>query len=153
MGFCVWHARVKCVWESVAQLKCLSLMGMTLPSAVQPSCVGIMCLCIFVLGTWIFSQWFIFSFLLYFWSPAPSFSLPFHTTSKGWFVSSVANRSSSPQTWATSYKCHVVWLRHCRRPLTSVCLSYIQNKKPNDGNNEVFVFFWIHFELDGISFS
>lgn len=37
-----------CVWETVAQLaqlKCLSLMGMTLPSAVQPSCVG---KCVFV---------------------------------------------------------------------------------------------------------
>lgn len=46
MGLCIWPARVRvCVWETVAQLKSLSLMGMTLPSAVHPSCVG---KCVFV---------------------------------------------------------------------------------------------------------
>lgn len=32
--------RVKCVWETEAELECLLLMGLTLLSAVQPCCVG-----------------------------------------------------------------------------------------------------------------
>ena len=40
LGLCMGLARVKCVWETAAQLKYPSLMGMTLPSAVQTFRVG-----------------------------------------------------------------------------------------------------------------
>lgn len=40
--------RVKCVWETEAELECLLLMGLTLLFAVQPCCVGkraVVCAC------------------------------------------------------------------------------------------------------------
>lgn len=109
VGLCMWHTRVKCVWETVVHLKCLSLMGMTLPSCVGKNVFVQFC----AAEMNILSVIPIFPFFLaFFCCPISYFSLLFHTTSKGLFVSYVTNRSGSPQTWATSYKCHLGWLRH-----------------------------------------
>lgn len=87
------------MWETVAQLKCLLLMGRTLPC-----CVGKRVFVYFCVATMTIlsaSPFFSLFPLPHSVSPIPSFfflSLPFLTTSKGLFVSSVANRSSSLQT-------------------------------------------------------
>lgn len=128
----VWHARVKCVGDcDDFALCCPTLL------------CGQVCGCVFFVLLWIFCQC----------SPAFCFfpaSPPFPAASKALFVSSVANHSSSLQTWATSYKCHLVWLRHrgsqCRRPLTLVCLICIQNKENQEGWQQLsfLVFLWLN---------
>lgn len=62
-------------------------MGMTLPSAVQSSCVG---KCVFVRR---YREYFVSDFVV-----AAAAALPPLATSKGLFVLSVANRSSSLQS-------------------------------------------------------
>lgn len=73
-GLCTWHARIKCAWESVAQAQ-VSLMGMTLPSAVQPCCVGKLCIFITMshVTVNILSSVSIFFLLLHYFGQLPPF--------------------------------------------------------------------------------
>lgn len=71
------------MWETVAQLKCLLLMGMALPSAIQPSFVWASeRLCIFFFSVfavmYILSVIFIFPQLNFMVSSSPTFSLLLH---------------------------------------------------------------------------
>ena len=90
VGLCMWHAGVKCVWETVALSKCLSLMGMTLPSAVQPSCVGKLAnLCVATM-TILPVISFLFPLLFLLFSNSLSFLFPLSLHQRAFFVSSVA---------------------------------------------------------------
>lgn len=97
--------RVKCVWETEAELECLLLMGLTLLFAVQPCCVGkraVVCACYCQECFSLFVFILILSVLT-----VPCFFFPLHFSH---FVCCL--QSGSRQTWAPSFQCHLAIFRH-----------------------------------------
>lgn len=96
--------RVKCVWETGAELECLLLMGLTLLSAVQPCCVGKRA----VVSPCHCQECFpVFVFILVLSALTVPLFFPLHFSH---FV--CCFQSSSLQTWAPSIKCYLACLRH-----------------------------------------
>ena len=136
VGLCIWHARVKCVCVGDCSTARVSV---TDGEDLALSCPALLCgqVVCFLLLPWIVSRWFLFPFpLLPSVSTIPCVCLSFLAASKGLFVAYLfANHSSSLQTWATAYKCHLAWLRQEEGSNFSLFLRCIQNEDTEDGNS------------------
>ena len=136
VGLCMWHARVKCVcvcvWERLQHSSSVrhwwGWLGPLLSGPV------VWAGCVFLWLPWIVSWRLSLPFpLLPSVSTLPPVCLPFLTASKGLFVAYLfANHSSSLQTWATAYKCHLAWLRQEEGSNFSLFLRCTQTEETED---------------------
>lgn len=136
------------MWETRAQLKCLLLMGMTLLSAVQPAFVwASVRLCVFsVVAIMNILSDFHLSSTEFDALQFPLFS-PFNATTKGLFVSSVANTAAPLRLELDPINAMLcdsdTGGATAEDPLTLSGLLCIQNGETNEGNLDIYIFFCI----------